>query len=391
MKHYLKVRIKTTKKTDVILKLNKINVDIKYISYEKDYLVLDLLKNDLKRVKKYLLSYPVEIIDEVGLYKIKDNLKKHSLFFISIIFAIVVFSVLSHVIIKVNIIHQNKDIREMLKSDLASLGVTPLSFKKSYQEYEEIINTIKNNHKDEIEWLEIDVDGMVINVRVEERILTTPKEEEGYCNIIASKSGIITSILTSRGVPIVGMNDYVEKDDLLITGEISLYDEVKNNVCAQGEVYAEVWYSVKTKYPLNYTEEAKTGKMRFNIMVKNSTNEYTILKSRVKEKTVQKIFLFKIFNYEVYLEKEYEVIRKDKTYSEEVALKKALDNVHNHLSVNASPTKKIINEKVLKKSVKNGNLDIEIFIALEEQIGVAKPYTKEMDSDTGDTRNNGNS
>ena len=138
------------------------SVDIKYISYEKDYLVLDLLKNDLKRVKKYLLSYPVEIIDEVGLYKIKDNLKKHSLFFISIIFAIVVFSVLSHVIIKVNIIHQNKDIREMLKSDLASLGVTPLSFKKSYQEYEEIINTIKNNHKDEIEWLEIDVDGMLL-------------------------------------------------------------------------------------------------------------------------------------------------------------------------------------------------------------------------------------
>ena len=35
MKHYLKIRIKKTKKTSVLLKLNKINVDIKNILYKK--------------------------------------------------------------------------------------------------------------------------------------------------------------------------------------------------------------------------------------------------------------------------------------------------------------------------------------------------------------------
>jgi len=30
MKHYLKIRINTTKKTSVLLKLNKINVDINW-------------------------------------------------------------------------------------------------------------------------------------------------------------------------------------------------------------------------------------------------------------------------------------------------------------------------------------------------------------------------
>jgi len=53
MKHYLKIRIYTTKKTNTLLKLNKINADIRNIEYKSDSLVLEILEKDLKRVKKY--------------------------------------------------------------------------------------------------------------------------------------------------------------------------------------------------------------------------------------------------------------------------------------------------------------------------------------------------
>ena len=43
MKHYLKIRIITSKKTNTLLKLNKINVDTRNIIYEKDSLVLEIL------------------------------------------------------------------------------------------------------------------------------------------------------------------------------------------------------------------------------------------------------------------------------------------------------------------------------------------------------------
>ena len=69
MKHYILVRIKTPKKTSLLLKLNRLNVDIKEISYEKDCLKFLILDKDLKRVKKYLVSFKVEIIDEAGKYQ----------------------------------------------------------------------------------------------------------------------------------------------------------------------------------------------------------------------------------------------------------------------------------------------------------------------------------
>ena len=59
MKHYILVRIKTPKKTNFLLKLNRLNVDIRNIVYESEYLKFQILDKDLKKVKKYLISYPI--------------------------------------------------------------------------------------------------------------------------------------------------------------------------------------------------------------------------------------------------------------------------------------------------------------------------------------------
>ena len=55
---------------------------------------------------------------------------------------------------------------------------------------------------------------MVINIRVEERILNEEKEESGICHVVASTSGVITHVLTKRGVALVGVNDFVKKGDI---------------------------------------------------------------------------------------------------------------------------------------------------------------------------------
>jgi len=177
MKHYLKIRIITSKKTNTLLKLNKINVDTRNIIYEKDSLVLEILSSDLKRVKKYLISYKIEIIDETGIYKIKKELRKNMLFIVSI---------------------------------------------------------------------------MIVNVRVEERIINNYEEESGFCHIVASKSGIVKSISTKKGVSLVNINDYVSSGEILISGEIKLNEEVKkalNNMINLDEIA-----SVRLTNDYNFTD-----------------------------------------------------------------------------------------------------------------------------------------
>ena len=382
MKHYLLVRIKTSKKTSLLLKLNRLNVDIKEIVYEKDYLRFQINKEDLKRVKRYLVSFKVEVLDETGIYKLRKELKKNNLFIIGIIFATIIFLILSNVIVKINVIHENSHLRELIMDSLKEEGVTPLSFKKSYDEYEKIIAKIKEEYKDKIEWLEIDVEGMVINVRVEERIMNDNEKDYSTCHIVASKSGIVKSITTKKGVSLIGINDYVEKGEILINGSIMLNDEIKANVCASGEVYAEVWYNVKATLPM--TEEIKkdTGKMRYNFMIKHDSDEVVLLKSRVgEEKRVENVLLFSIFGIEYYLQKEYEVKVDVKNYKVDEITEKGIKLINEKLELKLDNFEEIIEEKVLQKTIKNNNIYIDMFVAVIEQIGV-KEYFEESRSDT---------
>ena len=102
MNHYSLVRIKTDRKSNVLLKLNKINVSMRNIVYKDKYMYFEILASDIKRVKKYLLSEKLEIIDEVGIYKVKKEIRKNMLFITSIIFGVIIFLILSNIIVKVN-------------------------------------------------------------------------------------------------------------------------------------------------------------------------------------------------------------------------------------------------------------------------------------------------
>lgn len=384
MKEYIKIRIKTKDKSKAILKLNELGISLTNVSYGGDYIDLVILKNDLKRIKRYMLTYDIEKIDNVGITKFKNIIKKNRLYICAIILFIFLFLLLSNVIVKINVVHENKELRDLIFMALEDRGVTRLSLKKSYDEYESIIKEIKEKYKDKIEWLEIDVDGMILNIRVEERIIKNFNKTTGTCHIIASKDGTISKVLAKKGVSITPLNKHVKKGDILISGEIKLNEEVKENVCADGEVYAEVWYNASINLPLNYEEKTKTGKMRYNFMVKNKNSETIILKSRVDKKVTEKVKLFSFFGIEFYVLKEYEIKSEKRKYTEEEAIEKSIELAKEKLMTKDSK-RKVITEKVLQKSVINDNLDIDIFIVLEEQIGIKEEYT--VRDDVNEIRN----
>ena len=68
--------------------------------------------------------------------------------------------------------------------------------------------------------------------------------------------------------------------------------------------------------------------------------------------------LFKVFDYEFYLSKEYETKVTKKKYSEEEALKELEKQIKEKLLIKGSNISNIIDQKVLKKSVNNSFFNV---------------------------------
>lgn len=375
--HYIWIRTETSNYNKLILKLSKIGINIHDIKYLSNYVLLKILKRDFNKVKKFLISYEFQKEKEAGIFNLKEIVKKYNRFIIAIIFGLLLISFFSNVIVKVNVIHSKKEIRELVTNELEEFGIKRLSFKKNYKDIEKIKKEILEKYPDRLEWLEIEVNGMVYNVRIEERIITDTNKEDRYCHVVAEKSGIIRKIVTSKGVANVNLNSYVTKGDILISGEVKLNEEVKNNVCAEGKVYAEIWYTVDVTLPLDYEIVTKTGKMRYNLMYENKEGEHVILNSRLSEKIVENQEIFSLLGRKLYLQREYETLVKKDKYDEQAALEKALQLAREKVNVKLEETEHIIAQKVLKKSINDSKMILEVFTSVEENIGIIEEYTVE--------------
>ena len=388
--HYIWIKTTTNNPNKLILKLNQINVNIYNTLYKGDSILFEIEEKDLKKIKKYLLTYRFTIVKNSGIYGVLEKLKKYNRFICAIIFGIAVIYFFSNIIVEVNVIHSKKEIRELVTNELEEYGVKRLTIKKKYKELQKIKEKILKNHPDKLEWIEIETNGMTYTIRIEERIITNLNSREKYCHVVANKSGVVTKIVTTKGVVNTALNKYVSKGDILISGEIKLNEEVKNNVCASGKVYGEVWYTVDVSLPLNYETTKRTGKMRYNLMYQNKLGDYVILNSRLENKEVENSEVISFFGRKLYLQREYEVVTKEGTYSEEEALTKALELAKEKVSVKLQENERIIAQKVLKKSINNSKMILEVFTSVEEQIGGLEEYTvdlaKENNNDLEDSR-----
>lgn len=101
-------------------------------------------------------------------------------------------------------------------------------------------------------WLGISIRGVVAEVKVVKR-KTAPHRIKA-CDIVAGRDGVISRLITIRGIPAVKEGDSVARGDLLISGTIWHNDPEAHNftgeeVPASGIVEARVWYDLSTIEP----------------------------------------------------------------------------------------------------------------------------------------------
>lgn len=340
-------------------------LEIKYLKYNE--VVIKILKKDLNKINEIKTIYDIDIISSNGLDKYKIILKKNKLLLITIILSLLFIIYLSNTIFYIDVIHNNKDIRDLIKEELSNNDIRVYSLKKDYDYIEKVKKKIMEKYKDKIEWLEIETSGTRYIVKVEERKINDTKNIESPRHLVARKDAIIINVEASKGVILKNKNDYVKKGDTIISGSIDLNGEIKNNISATGKVYGEVWYKVDVEYPLNYIEKQITGDIKkvytFKFLNNNISlyNNYFVTKEEV-------LYENKVIPFSILKQTKNKVKKIKQTLNKEEAIKKAtkvgIDKIKSKLSDNEY----IIDTKKLKVETNNSKIILELFVSVCEDI-----------------------
>ena len=121
---------------------------------------------------------------------------------------------------------------------------------------------LMNNFHD-ISWLDIHIKGTRAVIQLTETI-PAPQviDKSTPCNIVAAKDGLITSIVTGAGKPLVKQDDVVRKGDVLVSGVFVTEGDngsITTRVHAYSEVWAKMYNEINFEVPLTYDEKVYTG------------------------------------------------------------------------------------------------------------------------------------
>ena len=294
------------------IKNNIFLFNINYIN--DDTATMTIYINDYKTIKKLNYYSKIFITGYNGFSGLINNFKSNFFKYLIVLFSFILMDVLTSFIIDVNIIHENKNIRSLVLKELNNKGFKKYSLAYSDSKLEQIKKEIIKDNPNTLEWINITRSGMKYIVRIEERIIKEDQNDNSYRHVVATKEGQITKILSSKGEILVRQGDYVKKGDILISGSINLYDEIKGNTSATGTVYANVWYEATIKMPKKETITKPTGKKRYNLNINNKIlfkNKY----QNFKQENIKEIKILGL-KFKLYKEVEYKTITKNLTKEE---------------------------------------------------------------------------
>lgn len=366
----------------------KINIiQVIPVSYREIHLILKY--SEYEKLLQYKSIYQITVLQFLGKLKYQEIFKKNYILLLFMILGLILILFLSRVIFSVEVIHQDREIRELLEKELASYDIKRFSMKKSYEELEKIEDDILNHNKDKLEWIEIISYGTKYVVRVEERKLNEETEEFQYQSIVSKKNAVLVRIDALRGEKVKNINDYVTKGDTVISGYITLPNNTQVATMAEGTVYGEVWYQVNVDYPIVYQETNLTGKSK-NVYVIHFFDKRISLFDFDQYRSFQSkdkvLVSSNLLSLSLVREKQFEAEVKDEVYTEDIARNNAIDYIKQKLMKDNEDIVKIKDVKILTTSSDEDSIQFKLFVRAIEDIGevvtIQEIKVEEEDSNT---------
>lgn len=343
---------------------NKINI-YKIKKIDRTNIFIYIKKEDLEKINKLKTIYEIEITGKTGFLLLKEILEKNTILIISIIIGMLTVYILGNIIFDIDIITSNKELKQELVQELKINGIYKYSYKKKYQELNNIKNSILKKYHSNIEWLEIENIGTRCILKLEERIKNENKNVEDLVDIVSLKDAIIMDVKASKGVILKRKGISVKKGETVISGKIYLNEELKEVVGANGKVMGEVWYKTKVSYPLTYYEEKLTGKTYTRFSINLFKKEINLFKKtgKIEKNPIIKSNIFSLYKNTIY---EVEII--DNVYNYDEAIEKAMALSRKNIESKLNDEEYIIYEKCLKVSLNDSKIELEVFYAVCENI-----------------------
>lgn len=372
MNNYVLVRI-TGKNVNNYIKWlikNRINViKLRVIKYDELNIIVDY--KDFAMLGKYSKTYKVVIVKRFGKLKLYEIIKNNVVILVSIIIGILFIYFCSNYIFSVDIVYNDQEIVKLLKRELAKYDIVKFKRKKNYDYLQKVKENILNENKDALEWLEIEGSGTKYIVRLVERKKETKVSEYKYQSIVAKKDATIVSIKAYAGEKVKLVNEYVKRDDVIISGIISKPDGTIVYERAKGIVVGEVWYKIQIEYPFYYHEEKLTGRNKKVLALYFMNRELPIFPykkykhfNREGKMLIENSFI----PLKIVKERLYEVDIKEEIYPMEQAVIKAKEEAIKKFMAGNKNIISIRDVQVLKRENNGTKIKLDLFVAANEDI-----------------------
>lgn len=233
----------------------------------------------------------VVLTDRAGLPFFLQRYRKRKLFFISFFLCLGLLYLYSSFIWDIHFEGNEKWTNETLLEFLETKEVTPHMLKKQV-DCAQIVKEIRKEY-DDIVWVSASIDGSRLRIQIKENedtfqedgedtapksassdstppevsktesSQTQPKEPK---DLVATKDGVITSIITRTGVPMVHVGDTVAKGDILVSGRIEVMNDAGEVIDYQyqtsdADIFADTQMAyedtISTKYKKKYYEKSQ--------------------------------------------------------------------------------------------------------------------------------------
>lgn len=256
------------------------DLQIQGLYYEMNVSIRDFRR--LKPLRKKSKAR-LQVLERHGLPFFLHRYRNRKMFPVGILLCITFLYVMSLYIWNIHIEGNYSRTTDVILDYLESEQIVH-GMRKSQVDCKQIQSMIRIAFPDII-WVSAEIRGTRLLIHVRENTDELPEEpqgdEEGPRDIVASREGIITSVLVRSGVAQVQVGDEVEKGSPLVSGRIDILNDSGEvtgyqYTAADADIYARTVYTYYDEFVLAHEVRHPTGKKRYGAYVKLGNKTFSL-------------------------------------------------------------------------------------------------------------------